>query len=185
MTPQRSFIPMDEGSQEYSLHRGEFSAVCILYGRDALGRKDSAFLLINSFVGRRASGARICLITGIYSVFSLFSRDLASRPKSLHGLLRRKRNATAFGGKQGETGGLPLRLLLFMLATPSHGILMRTLSLCPAYACKSPSRGHRDDYWETVHGSDKDDHLCDGADECPTLPHPVRNSALRWEAREK
>lgn len=158
---------MGEDSQEDSLCRAEFSAVCILDRRDALKCKDSAFLLINSFVGRKASGTSICLITGIYSVFSPFSRDLSSLLRSLHGLLQRKRNATAFGGKQQETGGLPLRLSLSVLATPSRGIIMLTLSLCPACACRSPSRARRDEYWEAVHGSDKDAHLCDGSDDCP------------------
>lgn len=113
---------MDGDSQEYSLRRTEFSAVRGLYRRDALEWKDSTFILINSFMGREASRERIHLITGIYSVFSLLSRDLSSLLRSLHRLLQRKKNATAFGGKQGETGGLPLCLLFSVLATPSHGL---------------------------------------------------------------
>lgn len=139
---------MDEDSQECHLHNALFSTVHRLYRGDALERRDSTFILINSFVGRKASRGSIRLITGIYSVFSPLSRDLSSLLRSLHRLLQRKRNATAFGGEQGERGGSPLCLLLSVLATSSSDTIMLTLSLCPAYACKCPSRDRSDSYWE-------------------------------------
>lgn len=115
-------------------------------------------------MGRKASRGRICLITGIYSVFSPLSRDLSSllkkssqalaKEKKCHGLWRQTR-----GGRS-----LPLCLSLPVLATPSYGTVMPILSLCPAYACKSPSRGHRDGYWEPRVTMTMT-YLCDSSDE--------------------
>lgn len=109
MTLQRRFIPMDEDSQEYRLHNALFSTVHSLYRRDALECKDSTFILINSFVGRKASRGRIRLITGIYSVLSPLSRDLSSLLRSLHGLLQKKRKCHSLWRRiRGERGLLSL-----------------------------------------------------------------------------
>lgn len=126
---------MDEDSQECRLHNALFSTVHRLHRREALECRDSTFILINSFVGRKASRGSIRLITGIYSVLSPLSRDLSSLLRSLHRLLQRKRNATAFGGEQGERGGSPLCLLLSVLATPSRDIIMHSTLQCSHSAC--------------------------------------------------
>lgn len=182
MTLQRRFIPMDEDSQEYRLHNALFSTVHSLYRRDALECKDSTFILINSFVGRKASRGRIRLITGIYSVLSPLSRDLSSPKKPSRTLAKEKEMPQPLEANKGR-GGSPLCLSLSVLATPSHGIIMLTFSLCPAYACKCPSRDHSDSCWE----------LCMTMTMTPIivgwllrvfLPCPVLNSALRWEPYE-